>query len=66
MLTDVFEKFENMCIKIYELDPAKFLSAPELSWQAAFKKTRVKLVLLTEEEKYINLFIDMQKVITNT
>ena len=36
----------NMCIKIYKLDPAKFISAPGLEWQAAFKK--VKLDLLTD------------------
>ena len=34
------ENFRNMCLRIYELDPAKFLSAPGLSWQAAFKKTK--------------------------
>ena len=28
LLIDVFENFRNMCIKIYKLDPAKFLSAP--------------------------------------
>ena len=28
LLADVFENFRNMCLKIYELDPAKFLSAP--------------------------------------
>ena len=28
LLTDVFENFRNMCIKVYELDPAYFLSAP--------------------------------------
>ena len=27
-LADVFENFRNMCIKVYELDPAHFLSAP--------------------------------------
>ena len=32
MLADVFEKFRNMCLKIYKLDPAKFLSAPGLAW----------------------------------
>ena len=37
-----------MCLKIYELDPAKFLSAPGLAWQAALKKTKVKLDLLTD------------------
>ena len=32
-LTDVFENFRYMCLKIYELDPAKFLSAPDLALQ---------------------------------
>ena len=30
-LADVFENFRNMCLKTYELDLAKFLSAPELT-----------------------------------
>ena len=34
LLADVFEKFRNMCIKVYELDPAHFLSTPGLAWQA--------------------------------
>ena len=37
-----------MCLKIYELDPAKFLATPELAWQAASKRTKVKLVALTD------------------
>ena len=28
---DVFEDFRKMCLKIYHLDPAKFLSAPALA-----------------------------------
>ena len=49
MLADVFENFRNMCLEIYELDPAKLdLSAPGLTWQLAFKKTKVKLDLLTD------------------
>ena len=28
LLADVFENFRNMCIKVYEPDPAHFLSAP--------------------------------------
>ena len=35
-------------MEIYELDPAHFLSAPALRWQAGLKKTRVKLELLTD------------------
>ena len=31
MLADVFENFNNMCLEIYELDPAKFLSVPGLA-----------------------------------
>ena len=30
LLADIFQNFRNMCLKIYELDPAKFLSAPDL------------------------------------
>ena len=37
-----------MCIKVYELDPAHFLSLPGLAWQACLKKTNVKLELLTD------------------
>ena len=29
LLVDVFENFRNKCIKLYELDPAHFLSAPD-------------------------------------
>ena len=48
LLADVFENFRNKCIEIYELDPAHFVSAPGLVWQACLKKTRVKLELLTD------------------
>ena len=27
LLADTFENFRNICLQIYELDPAKFLSA---------------------------------------
>ena len=49
-LADVFENFRNKCIEIYELDPAHFLSAPELAWQACLKKTEAKLELLTNND----------------
>ena len=48
LLADVFENFRNMCLKVYEVDPAKFLSAPGLAWQAALKTTKVKLDLFTD------------------
>ena len=46
--SDVFENFRKMCISIYKLDPAKFISAPGLAWQAALEKTKAKLDLLTD------------------
>ena len=48
LLAYAFENFTKMCLKIYHLDPVKFLSAPGLAWQAALKKTGVKLELLTD------------------
>ena len=50
LLVDVFESFRDKCIEIYELDPVHFLSAPGLAWQACFKKTEVKLELLTDND----------------
>ena len=44
LLADVFDKFRNFCLKIYELDPAKFLSVPGLAWQAALKKTKINFI----------------------
>ena len=57
LFADVIENFRNMCINIYKLDPAKFLSAPGLAWQAALEKTRVKLDLLTD----IDMLLMLQK-----
>ena len=48
MVTDVFGNFRDKCIEIFELDPAHFLSAPGLAWQACLKKPKVKLELLTD------------------
>ena len=48
ILADIFENFRKMCLKIYLLDPVKFISAPGLAWKAASKKTEVKLELLTD------------------
>ena len=39
---DVFGNFQNMCLEIYEIDPARFLTAKGLAWQAALKYIKVK------------------------
>ena len=74
MLADVFENFRNMYIKVYEIDPAHFLSAPGLAWQACLKKTEVELELITDvdmllmiekkqelEDDYVIQYLDIQK-----
>ena len=48
LFADLFESVRDKCIEKYELDPAHFLSAPELTWQACLKKAKVKLKLLTD------------------
>ena len=40
LLAEVFENFRNMCIKVFERDPAQFFSAPGLAWQTCLKKQR--------------------------
>ena len=76
LLADVFENFRNMCINVYELDPARFLSSPGLAWQACLKRTKVKLELLTDVDMLLmvekgirggvcHVIIDMQKQIIN-
>ena len=37
-----------MRFELYELDPARFLSARRFVWQAAFKKVQSKIRLLTD------------------
>ena len=56
-----------MCLEIYDLYPAQFAFTPGLVWQAAIKKTKTKLNLLTDIDKllkvsvveYVMLFINM-------
>ena len=57
LLVDVFQNSRNMCLEIYELDPARFLTSPGLAWEAALKKTKVKLDLLTD----INIILMVEK-----
>ena len=44
LLALVFETFRNMCLKISDFDPEIFILAPGLTFQAALKKTKVKLL----------------------
>ena len=47
---DVFTNFRKVYLYIYELDPAHFLSAPGLAWQACLKKLNVELELISDAD----------------
>ena len=56
LLADIFEDFRDMCMKVYELDSAHYISSPSFSWDAALKITGQKLELLTDID--MHLFIE--------
>ena len=43
LLADVFTNFRKVSFDIFELDPANFLSAPRLAWQACLKNQMLGL-----------------------
>ena len=55
-----------MCLKIYQLDSAKFLSALGLAWEAALKNTGVKLELLTDIDMLLMVEKGIRGGICNT
>ena len=56
LLESVFENFRSICLEIYSLDPAHYLTSPGLSWSAALRMTGVEIELLTDLDKH--LFIE--------
>ena len=54
LLADLTENFQNMCLEIYEVDTAKFLSASGLASQAAFKKNKSKIRFFNRHQYVIN------------
>ena len=47
-LADVFEEFREVSKRINDLDPAYYISAPQLSWDAMLKITEAKVELVSE------------------
>ena len=50
ILADVFETFRDTSLSkdVYELDPAHYVSAPQLSWDAMLKCTGIELELVSD------------------
>ena len=51
-LADVFEAFRTTAMGQYSLDPAHYVSAPHLSWDAMLRSTRCKLDLLWDDAMF--------------
>ena len=60
LLLDVFENFWDVCLRIYELHPVKFIWAPGLAWHVALKKTQVKLDLSTDVDMLLMVERDIR------
>ena len=56
LLADVFETFRDLMREKHGLDPAHYLTAPGMAWDAMLKLTGVKLEILTDMEQH--LFIE--------
>ena len=39
LLTDVFKRFTDTCLRFYKLDPCHYFSSPGLSWDGMLKMT---------------------------
>ena len=53
LLADIFENLRDKCIEIYGRDPAHFLSAPGLAWQACLKKDRNRIRILADYDLFL-------------
>ncbi len=51
-LADVFENFRNVCIATYSLDPAHYISAPQLAWDSMLNYTKTVLQLISDPEMF--------------
>ena len=52
LLADVFHNFRDICYRNYKLDPAYFISAPQLSWNSMFKMLNLELELISDHQMY--------------
>ena len=52
LLTDAFENFRSLCMKYYGLDPAYYMTLPNVAWDAMLKKTNITLDLVHDQDMY--------------
>lgn len=52
LLADVFERFREVSIDSFDLDPAQYFTLAGMCWSACLKMTKVELELLTDIDQY--------------
>ena len=55
LLCDVFEKFIDVCLKDYGLDPCHYFSSPGHSWDAMLKMTGIRLEKISDIDMHLFL-----------
>ena len=51
-LADVFEGFREMCMRVYEVDPCHYFTAPGMFYDASYKYTGARVELMSEMDMY--------------
>lgn len=62
LLAYVFQKFWNMVLECYGLDPCHFLSRSGLSWDTTLKMVGIKSDPLTDVDIYGTLYCNKNKI----
>ena len=52
LLADVFEAFRNVSLTNYDIDPAHYVSSPQLSWDAMLHVTDCALTLINDKATF--------------
>lgn len=52
LLVDVFERFREVSMESFDLDPAQYFTLAGMCWSACLKMTKVQLELLTDVDQY--------------
>ena len=53
LLADNFEKFINICLEYYGLDPCHYFSSPVSSWDAVLKMAGIELEFISDNGMYL-------------
>ena len=52
LLTNIFEKNRDVCMKYYGLDPAYYYTLPNFAFDAMLKMTGIEIDLIYDQEMY--------------